>query len=162
MRLASSAGALGAQSAFGTTPNIAPPSNPKKPSQTVMSSRSPTEYRATASRRAGRAGGGDCFNSTSTPCAAAGWMNATSAPSAPWTGVLTDQTGAPRLQMRERRPDVVDVERDVVQPGTAFFKKPRDRRVSRRRLQQLELRFANRNERRAHPLRGHLLGRLDL
>ena len=43
MRLRSSGGACFAHSGFGTTPNIAPPSRRKKPSQSEISSRSPSE-----------------------------------------------------------------------------------------------------------------------
>ena len=42
MRLRSSGGAFCDHSVFGTTPNIEPPSRRKKPSQTEISSRSPS------------------------------------------------------------------------------------------------------------------------
>ena len=58
--------------------------------------------------------GAACFSSTSTPCAADGWMNATSAPSAPGPRLLVDEPHAARLQVRERRADVLDAQRDVM------------------------------------------------
>ena len=97
IRLRSSAGACFCHSGFGTTPNIAPPSRRKKPSQSEISSRLPSakrrdrSSRAWPSRRARRTARARrlaaCFSSTSTPCALDGWMNATSAPSAPGRGV---------------------------------------------------------------------------
>src|SRR6058998_3647201 len=45
IRLRSSAGACRLQSTFGTTPNMAPPSRRKNPSQTEMSSKLPREKR---------------------------------------------------------------------------------------------------------------------
>ena len=64
--------------------------------------------------------------------------------------------------MRERRANVVDAQRDVMQPRPALGEIPRDRRIGRRRLEQLEARLADRHEMRAHALRRHLFGRLDL
>ena len=75
---------------------------------------------------------------------------------------LVDQPHALRLQLRQRRRDVVDAQRDVVDAGPALLDVLRDRRIGRRRFEQLERRLADRNEVRAHPLRRHLLGRLDL
>ena len=50
-----------------------------------------------------------------------GWMNATSAPSAPGRGCSSISRDAARLQLRQRRVDVVDAQRDVVQPGAALL-----------------------------------------
>ena len=47
MRFRSSAAAFADHSGFGTTPNIAPPSRRKNPSQTEISSRSPSANRRT-------------------------------------------------------------------------------------------------------------------
>ena len=89
-------------------------------------------------------------------------MNATSAPSAPGRGCSSISRDAARLQLRERGADVVDAQRDVVQPGAALLDVLRDRRLRRGRLEQLEARLADRDEVRAHALRRDLLGRLDL
>ena len=82
-----------------------------------------------------------------------GWMNATSAPSAPGRGCSSMSRDAARLQLRERR--AMSSTRSVMwcRPGTALLDVPRDRRVRRRRLEQLELRLADRHEMRAHALR---------
>ncbi len=48
IRFFSSGTACFAQSGFGTTPNIAPPSSWKKPSNNEISSKSPTVKRLTA------------------------------------------------------------------------------------------------------------------
>ena len=69
---------------------------------------------------------------------------------------------AARLELRERRVDVVDAQRDVMQARAALVDVLRDRRVGRRRLEQLELRLADRHEVRAHALRRDLFRRFDL
>ena len=114
-------------------------------------------------RRAARLiGAAGCFSSTSTPCALDGWMNATSAPSAPGRGCSSISRTPRALSCASAARDVVDAQRDVVQPGPALLDVLRDRRIGRRRLEQLERRLADRDEMRAHALRRDLLGRLDL
>jgi hypothetical protein len=54
----------------------------------------------------------------------------------PW--VFVDKPRAMRLQLRKRRGDVVDAQRDVVEPRTAFLDVFRDRRVGGCRLEQFE------------------------
>ena len=58
--------------------------------------------------------------------------------------LLVDQPDAARLQLRERRRDVVDAQRDVMQAGPALLEVLRDRRIRRRRLEQLERRLRRR------------------
>ena len=53
--------------------------------------------------------------------------------------LLIDQPHAARLQLRQRRGDVVDPQRDVVQPGPALLDVFRDRRIRRGGLEQFEL-----------------------
>jgi hypothetical protein len=50
----------------------------------------------------------------------------------------------------------------MVQPRPALVHVTGDRRLRRGRLEQLEVRFADRDEMRAHRLAGDLLRRLDL
>src|SRR5262249_54925531 len=54
-----------------------------------------------------------------------------------WPRLLVDQANAARLQLRQHCTDVVDAQRDVMQPRTAFVDVFRDRRLGRRRLEQL-------------------------
>ena len=89
-------------------------------------------------------------------------MNATSAPSAPGLGCSSMSRDAARLQLRQRRGDVVDPQRDVVQARPALLHVLRDRRIGRGRFEQLERRLADRHEMRADALRRDLLGRFDL
>ena len=56
--------------------------------------------------------------------------------------LLVDQPDAARAQVRERRLDVVDAQRDVMQAGAALLDELRDRRVGRGRFEQLERRLA--------------------
>src|SRR4051812_28238815 len=58
--------------------------------------------------------------------------------------------------------DVVDAQRDVVQPRAALVGVLRDRRVGRGRLEQLQPGVPDRQEMRADALRGDLFRRLDL
>ena len=58
--------------------------------------------------------------------------------------------------------DVVDAQRDVVQPRPALLDVFRDGGIRRRPFEQLQLRAADRDEVGAHALRRDLLGRLDL
>jgi len=76
--------------------------------------------------------------------------------------LLVDQLRAARFQLRERRVDVLDTQRDVVQPGAALLDVLRDRRFGSGRLEQFEAGLADRHEMRAHVLRRDVLGRLDL
>ena len=140
---ASSGGVRCSHSGFGTTPNIAPPSRRKKPSRErdQLEARRARDADRSSSVCSCRRG---CFSSTSTPCAPDGWMNATSAPSAPGPRLLVDQPHAARLELRQRRVDVVDAQRDVMQARAALLDELRDRRVGRRRLEQFERRLADR------------------
>src|SRR2546425_887779 len=73
-----------------------------------------------------------------------------------------DQLRAARPELRERGMDVIDAQRDVMQAWSARLQILRDRRIWRGRLQQLQTRFADRHEMRAHALRRDLFRRLDL
>src|SRR5438445_6098312 len=76
--------------------------------------------------------------------------------------LLVDEARAAGFEVRDRGVDVVDAQRDVMQAWPALLDVSRDRRCGRRRLEQLELRFADRDEVRAHVLRDDVFGRLDL
>src|SRR5437588_1088221 len=76
--------------------------------------------------------------------------------------LLVYEPYAARLQSRERLRDVVDAQRDVVQPRPALLDVLRDGRIRRRPFEQLQLRAADRDEVGAHALRRDLLGRFDL
>ena len=88
-------------------------------------------------------------------------MNATSAPSAR-PRLLVDEPRPARLQLRQRRANVIDPQRDVVQARAALVDVLRDRRVGGRRLRAARGWIADRDEVRAHALRCDLFGRLDL
>src|SRR2546427_639388 len=75
---------------------------------------------------------------------------------------LVDEPYAARLQARERLRDVVDAQRDVVQPRPTLHDVLRDGGIRRRPFEQLQLRAADRDEVGAHALRRDLLGRFDL
>ena len=76
--------------------------------------------------------------------------------------LLVDQARAAGLELRHRRLNVVDPQRDVMQPRAALVHVARDRLVGRGRFEQLELRLADRDKMRADLLRGHLLRGFDL
>ena len=76
--------------------------------------------------------------------------------------LLVNEPHAARLQPIEHGADVVHAQRDVVNAGTALLDIFRDGGVAGRRLEQLDGGLADRNEPCAHPLRGDLLGRLDV
>ena len=76
--------------------------------------------------------------------------------------LLVDQPGAARLELRQRGVDVVHAQRDVVQARAALVGVLRDRRIGRGRFEQFQLGLADRQEMRAHALRGDLFGRFDL
>ena len=99
-----------------------------------------------------------------TPCAADGWMNATSDPSRAGTRLASSTSRTPRArQLRQRRAEVLHAQRDVVQPGPA---PARDSAAigesGARGLEQFQRRAAGVEHVRPDPLRGDLLGRLDL
>ncbi len=75
---------------------------------------------------------------------------------------LVHEADAFRFQHRERRPKILDAQRDVVQAGSAPLDVLGDRRVRGGGFEQFERRFANRNEMRAHALRPNLLRRIDV
>jgi len=79
-----------------------------------------------------------------------------------WAGPFVDQFRAACLELRERGVNVVDSQRNVVQPGTALLRVLRDRRIGRGGFEQFELGLANRQKMRADALRRHIFGRLDL
>ena len=58
-----------------------------------------------------------------------------------------DQTNAARAEMRQRRADVVDAQRDVVKSRTALADVGRNRRVRSSCLEQLQRRAAHRDAR---------------
>ena len=89
-------------------------------------------------------------------------MNATSAPSAPGRGSIVDEAGAAGLELGQRGVNVVDAQRDVMKARAALLDELRDRRLRRRRHEQLETRLSDRHEARLHLLARHLLGRFDL
>src|SRR6266545_2568815 len=134
MRLRSSAIARRLHSGFGTVPNIAPPSRWMNPSQSEISSRLPSLYCCTCDSSAMADG----------------------------ARLIVDQPRAPRLELRDRRIDVVHTKRDVMDARAALLDVLRDRRLGRCGLQQLELRFADRHEMRAHVLRRHVFGWLHV
>jgi hypothetical protein len=76
--------------------------------------------------------------------------------------LLVDQADAARLQLRQRRADVVHPQRHVMQPGTALVGEPGDWRIGRRRFQQLQRGAAGGDEVRTHALRGDFLGADDV
>ena len=78
------------------------------------------------------------------------------------TRLGVDETHAARGQVRQRRAQVLDAQRDVVEPGSARLDERRNRRVGRGGLEQLERGRAGVEHVRADPLRGHVLGRFDL
>ena len=80
--------------------------------------------------------------------------------SGPW--LVVDEPRAPGFEVREGRMDVLHAQRDVMQAGPSLPDVFRDRRFRCGRFQQLELRFTDRHEMRAHALGRHILGRLDL
>ena len=70
---------------------------------------------------------------------------------------------APRaFELGQRGVNVVDAKRDVMKAGAALLDELRDRRLRRRRHEQLETRLSDRHEVRPHLLARHLLGRFDL
>ncbi len=160
MRWRSSGGSRFSHSVRGTTPNIAPPSSAKKPSDSETSSRSPNASRA-GPRKSGtvgvwpaRAPGAGCFSSTSTPCGGRRMHERDQRPFGAGTRRLVDQPDAGRLQLGQRRVDVIDRERHVMQPGAALLEELRDRRLGRGGLEQFEQAFTGRQEVRAHLLAG--------
>src|SRR5688572_3168316 len=76
--------------------------------------------------------------------------------------LIVDQPHPASLQLRERRPDVVDAERHMMEAWAALLDKPGDRRIAGGRLEQFQGSRADRNEVRANPLRHHLFGGFDL
>ena len=76
--------------------------------------------------------------------------------------LLIDESHAARLQLFEHGTDVTDAQRDVVDTGPSLLDVFRDGRVARRRLEQLDGRFAHGNEMRADPLRRDILGDLHV
>ena len=102
-----------------------------------------------------------CLSSTSTPCALAGWMNATSEPCAPGRGCSSIR----------RTPWALSCARAAAMSSTRSVMWCSPVRASRgiwrsanprRRLEQLQRGLAGRDEVRAHPLRRDLFRRLDL
>src|SRR5262249_39467385 len=68
---------------------------------------------------------------------------------------------AARLEMGECGRDVLHAQRDVVDPRAALLEVPRDRRVGRGGLEQLQRRLPHRDEMRADALRRDLFRLLD-
>ena len=89
-------------------------------------------------------------------------MKATSEPSAPGRG-RSSISRAPRAFNWTIAAAMSSTRRVMwCSPGPRFSHERRDRRIGRGRLEQLELRFPDRDEVRANALRGHLFGRFDL
>src|SRR5262245_41132970 len=76
--------------------------------------------------------------------------------------LVVDQTHTPRFQLSEGGANVVDAQRDVVDAWTSPLQVLRNSRLGCRGLQQFERRLPCRDEVRAHVLRGHVFGWLDL
>src|SRR6188508_3288671 len=74
---------------------------------------------------------------------------------------LVDQLGALRLELVERRADVVDLVGDVVHAGTPFGEELADGRVVAERRQQLDPARAHAQRGRLDALVGHRLAMLD-
>src|SRR5215475_3576824 len=70
----------------------------------------------------------------------------------PGPRLLVDQPCAPRLQLCEGCGDIVDTQRDVVEPRPPFVDVLGDGGIGRRRFQELEIRLADRDETRPHSL----------
>ena len=76
--------------------------------------------------------------------------------------LFVDEPRAARFELRERRADVLDPQRDVMQAGAPLLEIPGDRRIRSGCFEELELGFANRHEVRPDALRHDLFRRLDL
>ena len=158
IRLRSSAGARCSHSGFGTTPNIAPPSRRKKPSRqrdelevaelTGAPSRV-TGGRPASARRARRA---RCD----------GWMKATSDPCAPGRGASSISRTPRAFSCASAA--AMSSTRSVMwwSPGPRFATNLAIGESSAVGFEQFDAALAGRDEVRAHALRRHLLGRLDL
>ena len=163
MRLRSSGGSRFSHSVRGTTPNIAPPSRRRNPSDRVMSSRSPSVWPRPAVRERARHARPALLQLDQHAVRGRGMNERHQRAFAPGPRRLVDQPDALRLSCAERRVDVVDAQRDVVDARARASRCIcAIARVRRRRLEQFERRLAHRDEVRAHPLRGDFLGRLDL
>ena len=79
-----------------------------------------------------------------------------------WTRRLVDEADAARLEVGERRRNVLDAQRDVVDAGTALLDEFRNGRIGRGRFEQLQGGLSDRDEVRPDTLRPHVLGRLDV
>ena len=77
-------------------------------------------------------------------------------------GFFVDEADVALPQFGQRRTNVVDPQRDVMQSRTARLEKFRNRRIRRGRLQQLERRRPRGHELRADALRGHVFSRPDV
>ena len=136
---------------------------PKKPSLTVISSRSPSVISRRPCRGAcAAADAGGLLQLDQHAVRRRGMNEGDQRAFGAGPRALVDQPGAARLQLRQRGGDVLDAEGDVVQPRAALLHERRDRRVGRGRFEQLEAGFADRHEVRAHALRWHLFRRFDL
>ncbi len=79
-----------------------------------------------------------------------------------WPRLLIHQPHTFRLELRQRRLDVVDAKRDVVDAGAASLHISRDRRIRGRCLEQLQRRLSQRDEVSANTLRRHFFRRFDI
>ena len=164
-RLRSSAGATADHCAFGTMPNINPPSIRRKPSDREISSSSPRvnlEIAGGGCLTADRLADPRLLELDQHAVRRRGMDERDRRAFRAWPRMFVDQPDAARSEMVDCGADVVDPQRDVVEAGTALVDIPRDRRLRRRRLEQLELRLPNRDEMRANLLARHLLGGFDL
>ena len=164
-RLRSSAGAATDHCGFGTMPNINPPSIRRKPSDKEISSSSPRvnlEIADGGLPDGGSIGDRRLLELDQHAVRRRGMDERDRRAFRAWPRLFVDHPDAARPELGDRRVDVVDPQRDVVEAGTALVDVPRDRRLRRRRLEQLELRLPDRDEMRAHLLARHLLGGFDL
>lgn len=76
--------------------------------------------------------------------------------------LFIDQTRSCFLHFPERFAYVPDLNGDVMNARPALVEKPGNRRVGRRRLEQLNPRFANRQHRHADFLLGYFFNAFDL
>ena len=83
-----------------------------------------------------------------------GWMNATG-PSAPLRGCFVDQLDTLRSEPIELRPDVIDLQADVVEAFAARLEEARHTGRCVGRLDQLDVRLAHGQKGDAHAVAGN-------
>jgi hypothetical protein len=78
------------------------------------------------------------------------------------SGLSINESHPSRLQVRQQRLEMLDVQRDVVQPGTTSRQKPSDRGIWRQGLEEFEPCTTDGQEVRTGLLGNHILGRDNL